>query len=151
MKKILVTILLILTCYGCTELDKLTEEIPKSSTLTFNVNWKDITATKSIDETMIEDAVSKGYKLYLGIIKNSEMVKGGIVKCTQQKEISYKTSSSVLFTIAETDYTDYQAYIYIDKDGDEKYNITGFEAIAGKLNITANSTPQTVDMTVEIK
>ena len=65
MKKILVTILLILTCYGCTELDKLTEEIPKSSTLTFNVNWKDITATKSIDETMIEDAVSKGYKLYL--------------------------------------------------------------------------------------
>lgn len=122
----------------------------KSSTLTFNINWQEVVLKKEVEESVINEAISKGYKAYIGIIKNSEMVKGGIVKCTQQQEIEYKTNSSINFTINEADYTEYQAYIYIDKDGDKNYDITGFEAIAGKLNITVNAISQRVDMPVEV-
>ena len=110
-KLFILVIVIVMFGAGCA-MENLKNGNEKSSTLTLNVNWDEAVANESTNK-VIEDAITKGYKVYAGIIKSSEVDKSGTINLKKKQEISYRTNKNVVFTIQEADYTKYQVYIYI--------------------------------------
>lgn len=151
MKKVklfILVIIMVILGTGCT-MENLQNNEDKSSTLTLNVNWDEAVANESTNK-VIEDAITKGYKVYAGIIKSSEVDKSGTINFKEKQEISYRTNKNVVFTIQEADYTTYHICIFIDKDGDGILSSWNHETIAYNYSLNVNSTSQTINMPIKI-
>ncbi len=146
-KIFILVMILVLFGTGCS-MEKLQNIDEKSSTLTLKVNWDEAVANESTNQ-VIEDAITKGYKVYAGIIKSSEVDKSGTINFKEKQKISYRTNKNVVFTIKEADYTTYDICIFIDKDGDGILSSWNHETIAYSYSVTINAISQ-INMPIKI-
>ena len=147
-KLFILVIVIVMFGAGCA-MENLKNGNENSSTLTFNITWNQALSNGE-EKSLIDEAVSKGYKVYIGIAKKLDVTRSGIFKFYEKREIEYYLNKNVEFTIPKADYGIYTLALFIDRNGDGgDHWMDDLDMINHKdINVTAVS--QKVDVAVNI-
>ncbi len=147
-KLFILVVVIVMFGAGCA-MENLKNGNEKSSTLKFNITWNQAVSNGE-EKSLIDEAVSKGYKVYIGIAKKLDVTRSGIFKFYEKREIEYYLNKNVEFTIPKADYGIYTLALFIDRNGDGgDHWMDDLDMINHKdINVTAVS--QKVDVAVNI-